>query len=79
VVVLDVEGRHGGSTVRVTLDLQVDLGERGIALGLELDGGETLVFFARADAKGFRAANGEWTCDFGGRTCSDGAGGTVSW
>lgn len=79
VVVIDAEGRNGSTTVRVRLDLQVDLAERGIALGLELDSGETLEFFARADAKGFRAANGEWACDFGGRTCSDGAGNTVSW
>ncbi len=68
----------GGGGLEVASDFGLDLDQRELTVAVTIADGSRFVFFARPGATGFLAANGEWTCDFGARTCAAGAD-SVSW
>ena len=69
--------RMDGQTHVGTIDMRLSTtGEAELRLPV---GDENAIFFARSNVYGFRAANGEWTCDMAQLTCRDQAGSTVSW
>jgi hypothetical protein len=78
VVRVDGSGTADGETVTVEVDFQLDLLEAELATSVSLADGSSFLFYARTDRAGFRDGSTEWTCDFGGMTCTDGTR-TVSW
>jgi len=79
VVAIHGELDTGGETTSLATDFRVDPLRGELSTSLELPSGDHLHFFVRPGAAGFRAADGEWTCDFSERRCDDGSGGSVSW
>lgn len=60
-------------------DLQVDIETGAVETRLGLDDGSTLILSIVDDTLQYRAANGLWTCDFEGRTCTEQNGETFAW
>lgn len=72
IFVIDGSGMVGTDRASVTVDFQVDLVDAELRTRVALADGSTFLFFVTTDRAGLRAGGVEWTCDFGGRTCSDG-------
>jgi hypothetical protein len=68
----------GDTRGSIGFDFAFDLEGEELSLRFDLPDGSGLVFFVGLSAAGFRTAEGEWQCDFGARTCTDG-GQSLSW